>query len=67
MIDPLGEDDVLDKIEDIRLHPSRYFHLFQDLPSRIAKNMDAKPHLLYDTDQELHDNPNAFTNIENDK
>ena len=23
MIKPLGEDDVLDKIEDIRLHPSR--------------------------------------------
>ena len=30
MIKPLGEDDVLDKIEDIRLHPSRYFQLFQE-------------------------------------
>ena len=28
MINPLGEDDVLDKIEDIRLHPSKYNHYF---------------------------------------
>jgi hypothetical protein len=67
MIEPLGEDDVLDKIEDIRLRPSRYIQLFQELPSIIAKNKDAKPHLSYDTDQELHDNPNAITNVENDK
>ena len=34
MINPLGEDDVLDKIEDIRLHPSRYVQSFQNLPFR---------------------------------
>ena len=67
MINPLGEDDVLDKIEDIRLRPSRYIQLFQELPSMFAKNKDAKPHLFYDTDQELHHNPNAITNVENDK
>jgi hypothetical protein len=49
MINPLGEDDVLDKIEDIRLSPSRYIQLFQEVPSMIAKNKDVKPHLLYDT------------------
>ena len=52
MFNPLGEDDVLDKIEDIRLRPSRYIQLFQKLPSMIAKNNDAKPHIFYDTDQD---------------
>ena len=68
MFNPLGEDDVLDKIEDIRLRPSRYIQLFQKLPSMIAKNNDAKPHILYDTDQDnLQGKPNANTNVENHK
>ena len=32
MINPLGEEDVLDKIEEIRLHPSWYSQLFQKIP-----------------------------------
>ena len=62
MINPLNEDDVLDKIENIRLHPSRYIQLFQKLPSMIAKNKDAKPRLFYDIDQNnLDDTSNADT------
>ena len=30
MINLLGEEEVLDKIEDIRLRPSRYIQLFQE-------------------------------------
>ena len=68
MINPLGEDDVLDKIEHIRLHPSRYIQLFQGLPSMIAKNKDAKPYLSYVADQDnLQDNPYADTNVNDDK
>ncbi len=67
MIHPLAEDDVLDKIEDIMLRPSQYSQLFQKLPSRIAKTQDPKPHLLYDTDQELHEDSNSIANVENDK
>ena len=52
MINPLGEDDVLNKIEDIRLHPSRYSQLFQELPSMISKSKDAKPRLVNVTDQD---------------
>ena len=37
MISPLGEEDVLDKIEEIRLHPSRYSQLFQELPSSYRR------------------------------
>ena len=68
MINPLGENDILDKIEDIRLHPSRYTQLFQGLPSMIPMNKDAKPRLVYDLDQNnLHDNSDADTNVQDDK
>ena len=50
MINPLGEEDVLDKIEEIRLHPSRYSQLFQELPSEVTKYKDPKPHLVYVTE-----------------
>ena len=68
MINPLGEDDVLNKIEDIRLHPSRYVQLFQTLPSMIAKSKDPKPRLVNVTDQDnLQDKPNANTTVEDHK
>ena len=62
MINPLGEHQVLDKIEDIRLRPSKYQQLFQKIPSRFPKKQTTHENLFDNIDQE-----NSPTNPENDQ
>ncbi len=52
MINPLGEHQVLDKIEDIRLRPSKYHQLFQEMPSMFAKKRSATENLFDNIDLE---------------
>jgi hypothetical protein len=58
----LGEQEVLDKIEDISLHPSKYHQLFPEIPSMQAKVRRAKESPFNNIDQE-----NSPFNPENDK
>ena len=62
MINPLGEHQVLDKIEDIRLRPSKYQQLFQEIPSRFPKKQTTHENLFDNIDQE-----NSPINPENDQ
>ncbi len=61
MINPLGEDDVLDKIEDIRLRPSQYHQLFQEILSMYTRKERSKENRFDNIDQE-NSHPNGDPN-----
>ena len=64
MINLLGEEDVLDKIEDIRLHPSRYFSYFKITFEDCEEQGSQAISRICHRSRELQDKPIANTNIE---